>query len=210
MPQGIAQIRLEDGGLYTFTRPPSYVRGILGGEKYIEHIGDMEVTNVDTGERAVVTFKAGSWGGASTRNKIEGQIFDAHDHEKISITGKWDDSISRKTGSKSSEIVWQSSDFLKDAPKWYGFSEWTAQLNEITDDIKDVLPPTDSRLRPDQRAYEEGNVDKAEEQKHKLEVKQRERRAKWEAVSKDAKPPQFFKGEDGGEWHYTGGYCEFS
>ena len=30
------------------------------------------------------------------------------------------------------------------------------QLNEITDDIKDKIPPFDSRKRPDQSAFEEG------------------------------------------------------
>jgi hypothetical protein len=199
----------EAGELYTFSRPPSYVRNIMGGEKYIEHVGDLEVTNTDTGESAVVTFKEGSsWGGASSRNKIEGRIYDANDKEKIQIVGRWDESISRKTGGKSSETIWQIADFPEDAPKYYGFSEWTAQLNEITNDIKDCLPPTDSRLRPDQRAFENGDVDTAEDQKQALEAKQRERRKKWESAPEDSKPPQFFKDDGDGEWHYAGGYCK--
>lgn len=31
-------------------------------------------------------------------------------------------------------------------------------LNEMTDTIKDKLPPTDSRLRPDSRLLEEGQI----------------------------------------------------
>ena len=180
----------------------------MSGEKYIEHVGDLEVSNTDTGEYAVVHFKEGSsWGGASSRNKIDGTVFDANDKEKIHIQGKWDEYVSRKTGGNSSETIWQIADFLKDAPKWYGFSEWTVGLNEITDDIKDCLPPTDSRLRPDQRALENGDVDTADEEKRKLEQKQRERRQKWENLPDDQKPPQFFKEEEDGAWHYTGGYC---
>lgn len=199
----------ETGELYTFSRPPSYIRNIMSGEKYIEHVGDLEVSNTDTGEYAVVSFKEGSsWGGASSRNKIDGGIFDANDKEKIHIQGKWDEYVSRKTGGKSSETIWQIAEFPEDAPKWYGFSEWTVQLNEITDDIKDCLPPTDSRLRPDQRAFENGDVDTADEEKQKLEQKQRERRKKWESAPADHKPPQFFKEEEDGAWHYTGGYCK--
>lgn len=209
MPEGIAEIRLkETGELFTFSRPPSYVRNIMGGEKYIEHVGDLEVSNTDTGEYAVVTFKEGSsWGGASSRNKIEGSIYDANDKEKIHIQGKWDEYISRKTGGKSSETIWQIADFPEDAPKWYGFSEWTTQLNEITPDIKDYLPPTDSRLRPDQRAFENGDVDTADVEKQQLEAKQRERRKKWESAPAESKPPQFFKEDEEGVWHYNGGYC---
>lgn len=97
-----------------------------------------------------------------------------------------------------------------DAPKYYGFSEWAIQLNEITPDIKEYLPPTDSRLRPDQRALEEGDVDAAEHGKQTLEQKQRERRKKWEGAPKDAKPPQFFApGEGTGQWHYKGDYCKW-
>lgn len=214
LPEGIAEIRLkETGELYTFSRPPSYIRNIMSGEKYIEHVGELEVSNTDTGEYARVNFKEGSsWGGASSRNKIEGTIYDANDKEKIHIQGKWDEYISRKTGGKSSETIWQIADFPEDAPKWYGFSEWTTQLNEITPDIKDYLPPTDSRLRPDQRAFENGDVDTADVEKQQLEAKQRERRKKWETAPDDSKPPQFFEEEDDGVWHYRSGpgaYCAF-
>ena len=39
----------------------------------------------------------------------------------------------------------------------YGFSEFTASLNELEEGIA----PTDSRLRPDQRIMEEQDFDKA-------------------------------------------------
>jgi hypothetical protein len=37
--------------------------------------------------------------------------------------------------------------------------------------MKEQLPPTDSRLRPDQRALENGEFDKASAEKHRLEEK---------------------------------------
>lgn len=33
-------------------------------------------------------------------------------------------------------------------------------LNELTDDMKEKLPPTDSRFRPDVRELEEGRISK--------------------------------------------------
>lgn len=35
--------------------------------------------------------------------------------------------------------------------QFYGFSRYARELNELTPDLKDVLPPTDTRFRPDQR-----------------------------------------------------------
>lgn len=34
---------------------------------------------------------------------------------------------------------------------FYGFSRYARELNELTPDIEAVLPPTDTRFRPDQR-----------------------------------------------------------
>jgi len=39
----------------------------------------------------------------------------------------------------------------KSALRCYGFSTFAMELNELTPDLKPLLPPSDSRLRPDQR-----------------------------------------------------------
>lgn len=180
----------------------------MSGEKYIEHVGDLTITCKSTGAKSKVSFKEGSsWGGASSRNKVEGKL--ESDSGEMEIVGKWDESISKKTGSKSSETVWTINEFPSDAPKYYGFTSFGVQLNEITPDLKEKLPPTDSRLRPDQRAFEDGKVDDAEDGKQKLEAKQRERRKEWEGKKAGAeRPPQFFKQEGGDEWRYRGNYWE--
>ena len=55
----------------------------------------------------------------------------------------------------------------------YNFTYFSLQLNHLPPGLKENLPPTDSRLRPDQRALEEGNLILATEEKHRLEEKQR-------------------------------------
>lgn len=42
-------------------------------------------------------------------------------------------------------------------------------MNYLPDSLRDRLPPTDSRFRPDQRALEEGETDLAIKEKHRLE-----------------------------------------
>ncbi len=58
-------------------------------------------------------------------------------------------------------------------------------LNEEDDS---VTCPTDSRKRPDQRLLEEGLVDEASSEKHRLEEKQRAARKKREAKKEKWKP----------------------
>lgn len=48
----------------------------------------------------------------------------------------------------------------------------------LSDALKEKLPPSDSRLRPDQRALEMGDTDTAIKEKHRLEENQRARRRK--------------------------------
>merc|ERR1712176_71841 len=88
------------------------------------------------------------------------------------------------------------------AEDYYGFTYFAMSLNELSDDCKDVVPPTDSRLRPDQRAFEEGHVDQAEQLKHKLEEAQRARRKKIEADGNGYTTKWFHKQD--GDWLYGG------
>lgn len=44
--------------------------------------------------------------------------------------------------------------------KMYNFTTFAMQLNELDKEIEDVIPKTDSRLRPDIRAMENGDIGK--------------------------------------------------
>ena len=57
----------------------------------------------------------------------------------------------------------------------YKVSRYACNLNNINDDICTVIPQTDSRLRPDQRALENQNMELAEKEKKRIEEKQRKR-----------------------------------
>lgn len=73
----------------------------------------------------------------------------------------------------------------------YNFTKFTCLLNELTDKLKKKLPPTDSRLRPDIRLLEEGDVDKASLEKHRVEEKQRENRKIIAEKNEEFKPLWF-------------------
>ncbi|KAK1365943.1 hypothetical protein POM88_041504 [Heracleum sosnowskyi] len=56
---------------------------------------------------------------------------------------------------------------------WYNLTPFAITLNKLTPGVQEKLPPTDSRLRPDQRHPENGEYDKANEEKQRLETRQR-------------------------------------
>lgn len=84
---------------------------------------------------------------------------------------------------------------------------FAATLNEITGLERDKLPPTDSRLRPDQRALEQGDHERAEVLKARLEEQQRTRRKEMESAGEEWRPRWFTKTQLGEEiiWKLTAG-----
>ena len=75
----------------------------------------------------------------------------------------------------------------------YQFSNFTLQLNYLSNALKEKLPPTDTRLRPDQRALEDGETDLAIKEKHRLEESQRARRREMEKNKQEHVPLYFEK-----------------
>ncbi|KAK4701955.1 oxysterol-binding protein-related protein 3/6/7, partial [Phenoliferia sp. Uapishka_3] len=195
----------DSGDVYSIKRPSSFVfaaRNLVAGTKYLEVVGDLVVTNESTGAKSVVNFKEGStWGGASTRNKIEGKVFDPNGTPHTELVGRWDEHVDKKEGRDSYQRLWRIGEFPPHAEKYYGFSKFAVQLNETTAIEEGNIPASDSRLRPDQLALEAGDVDLAEETKKRVEEKQRMKR-------KDAEhplEPKFFV-QDGEGWKFGGDY----
>ncbi|KAL8280331.1 hypothetical protein RQP46_007248 [Phenoliferia psychrophenolica] len=187
---------------FSIKRPSSYLRNLVAGTKYLEIVGDLIVTNESSGAKAVISFKEGStWGGNSTRNKLEGKVFDANGTVQVELVGRWDEHVDRKEGKDSYQRLWRVNEFPPHAEKYYGFSTFAAQLNELTALEDSAIPASDSRLRPDQLALENGDVDLAEEEKKRVEEKQRMKR-------KDAEHPPhpIFFMPDGEGWKYGGEY----
>ncbi|KAH7104210.1 Oxysterol-binding protein-domain-containing protein [Auriculariales sp. MPI-PUGE-AT-0066] len=199
-PIGTTHLRIGDDH-YSWQRPSTYMRNIVGGQRYLEHTGTVMIVNNTTSLKCQLEFKeTGYFGG--TPNVVAGTIITARNKVEAKLEGKWHEGLALVTGPQSLRMLWRANTFPPDAMEYYGFTEFTATLNEITPDIADKLPPTDSRLRPDQRALEDGDSQTAEEEKQRVEDLQRERRRR----GQDAQP-KWFK-HSGDEWVYAGGYWE--
>jgi hypothetical protein len=91
--------------------------------------------------------------------------------------------------------IWRASPRPFNSSDYYSFNYFTMSLNELKEEYKLILPPTDSRYRTDVRELELGNLDRASEEKLRLEEKQREAAKqrkddyipKWFDYSKDLK-----------------------
>ena len=69
--------------------------------------------------------------------------------------------------------------------QYFNLNYFAIQLNNISEDLHRHIAPTDARHRPDLRAWEDGNFDKAMEEKDRLEQNQRVRRSEVKEALKE-------------------------
>lgn len=166
------------GERFSWAPATSFLRNIIAGEKYVEPVGTMTVFNETTGEQGVVTFKSKGMFSGRGEDVVVHAFHPDGEQSPRGLVGKWTSSLAWQPDPLAADdtAVWTAADLMPDAGKRYGFTTFAASLNEISPAEGGRLPPTDSRLRPDQRRLEEGDLDRAEEVKAKLEEAQRQRR----------------------------------
>ncbi|KKZ62107.1 hypothetical protein EMCG_03401 [[Emmonsia] crescens] len=199
---GKARLTLHSNGEHFSWSPATcFLRNIIAGEKYVEPVGEMCVLNETTGQKTIATFKAGGMFSGRSEEVVV-KAFGAHGEElPLGLQGTWTTSLQlTEHGMETNKTIWAAGP-LVDAPmKNYGYTSFAVSLNETTAIEKGKIPATDSRLRPDQLALEEGDINRAEQLKAELEERQRERRKAMEERGEYWKPRWFVKveGEGGG------------
>lgn len=99
------------------------------------------------------------------------------------LVGKWDEAMYYVLGDLTTKpkgydpmteavLLWERDKCLTKTR--YNFSPFAISLNELTPGLLETLPPTDSRLRPDQRHLENGEYELANAEKLRLEQLQRQ------------------------------------
>ncbi|KAI5965465.1 hypothetical protein KGF57_000731 [Candida theae] len=225
--------------LYSWKKVNTSVVGIMVGNPTVDNYGKMIVENHTTGDKIVVDMKQRGWR-ASSAYQLSGQALDRNGTPQWALGGHWNSKIFAKkinqdqldssgntrkmsimedpskagsgitstdpySGSKF--LVWQ----VAPRPKVpFNLTQFALTLNGIDDKLKPWLAPTDTRLRPDQRDMENGLYDRAADEKHRVEVKQRQAR-KYREENKITYVPNWFikkKHPVTGEsyWEYNGKY----
>ncbi|XP_077376556.1 oxysterol-binding protein-related protein 1-like isoform X2 [Festucalex cinctus] len=111
-----------------------------------------------------------------------------------------------------SELVWKITPRPDNSAKFYAFSTFAMQLNELDKKMEGLLPATDSRLRPDIRAMENGDIEVASAEKKRLEEKQRAARKNRGKLTDEWKTRWFQQGANphnkAQDWLYLKGYWD--
>jgi hypothetical protein len=197
--------------LYTWKKVTSSVIGIITGNPTVDNYGLMEVKNWTTGEVCQLDFKARGWK-ASSAYQVAGRVMAADGKTRWSVGGRWNDKIyARLTpGFEDAEVdkvdkpkhhnfnenkaflVWQCHERPTGIP--FNLTPFVVTLNALPEALRPYVAPTDTRLRPDQRAMEVGEYDFAATEKNRVEEKQRKRRREREESGEEFVPKWFSKG----------------
>uniref|UniRef100_A0A4W2CRS5 Oxysterol-binding protein-related protein 3 n=1 Tax=Bos indicus x Bos taurus TaxID=30522 RepID=A0A4W2CRS5_BOBOX len=207
VPIGTTHVTLPAfGDHFEWNKVTSCIHNILSGQRWIEHYGEIVIKNLndDSCHCKVNFIKAKYW--STNAHEIEGTVFDQSGKAVHRLFGKWHESI-YCGGSSSSACIWRANPMPKGYEQYYGFTQFALELNEMDPLLKSLLPPTDTRFRPDQRFLEEGNLEEAEIQKQRIEQLQRERRRVLEE-NKVEHQPRFFRKSIDDSWVSNGTYLE--
>jgi len=186
---------------YEWLQPTIAIKNVISltGQRYSEPTAKMTIHS-STGYRAVIVFVPDQSRFSSHRSeKLTVKVYGPAGKKPLkSAKGTWTEAVRDE---KSGETLWEVGDLVPDSDEKYGFTQFAAGLNQMTD-IDRLCAPSDSRRRPDQRMYEDGKVDEAENLKLELEQKQRERRKKADGSMAEHETV-FFKKSGPGQLDYT-------
>ncbi|XP_059195848.1 oxysterol-binding protein-related protein 3 [Centropristis striata] len=196
VPVGTTHVTLPGfGDHYEWNKVTSCIHNILSGQRWIEHYGEISIRNSssDICQCKITFIKAKYWN--SSVNEVEGAITDSKGKVIHRLFGKWQEAVFCGDP-PSATCIWRAHAMPVDLEQYYGFTKFAIELNELDPSHKLLLPPTDTRLRVDQRLLEEGKLEAAEEQKQRIEQLQRERRRVLEENSVTHQPKFFRKSKD--------------
>ncbi|XP_062416070.1 oxysterol-binding protein-related protein 7 [Pungitius pungitius] len=198
LPTGMVNATLPRyGDHYEWNKVVTCIHNVLSQQRYLEHYGEVTIRNLRSNVcTCKITFvKSRYWGSDTNRNEVQGAVLDQGGSVVHRFGGLWHEGIFCDT-LPNPKCVWKPNPQPKDHLLYYGFSSLAMELNELDPDLKPLLPPTDSRLRPDQRLLEEGKVEEADRTKDDIEEFQRERRKELNKRGQEHVPRFFRKAKD--------------
>ncbi|KAH8407179.1 hypothetical protein KR222_009978 [Zaprionus bogoriensis] len=205
----------KTGHRYTWHKVTTTVNNIIVGKLWVDQHGEMEIvgSNAAQGNKCILNYIPYSYFSREVQRSVKGFVINRDKEVKWVVRGTWDDKIEiapvlRTNGTAESptyitgeyRVAWKRRPAPQDSEKFYNFTTLACQLNEWEEGVA----PTDSRRRPDQRLMEDGAWDESNQEKLRLEEKQRtvrrEREAEAEEAAAEGRPypayePMWFKRE---------------
>ncbi|KAF8995937.1 Oxysterol-binding protein-domain-containing protein [Cyathus striatus] len=171
---------------YSWKKVTTNVSGFIIGSPTIDHYGDMVIKNHRTGDQCILTFKPRGWRGKDAY-EIAGDVMDANGRIAYQIAGRW-----------NSQLVasqYMGGGRLNPDVSIDGTASPSAQEHIMLWRNSDKPPG----LRPDQRAFELGHYELANDLKHDQEEKQRSIRRARELGEMPPHKPRWFTSDTDGD-----------
>ncbi|KAG4148178.1 hypothetical protein ERO13_D05G270400v2 [Gossypium hirsutum] len=212
-PVGVLTLEFDDGDVFKWSKVTTSIYNLILGKMYCDHYGTMRIEG-NRDYSCKLKFKEQS---IIDRNphQVHGGVQDRNGKTVATLFGKWDESMHYANGDcfakgkgqdslSETHLLWKRSKPPKYSTR-YNLTRFAITLNELTPGLKEKLPPTDSRLRPDQRYLENGEYEMANSEKLRLERRQRQARNMQE---RGWKPRWFAKDKNSDSYRFIGGYWE--
>lgn len=211
-PVGVLTLQFEDGETFQWSKVTTSIYNIILGKLYCDHYGTMRIKG--SGKYSCkLKFKEQS---IIDRNphQVHGFVQDNITGEKVAmLVGKWDEAMYYVLGDPTTKpkgydpmteavLLWERGKSVTKTR--YNLTPFAISLNELTPGLLEKLPPSDSRLRPDQRHLENGEYELANAEKLRLEQLQRQARK----LQERGWQPRWFQKDEEGCYRYIGGYWE--
>lgn len=219
-PEGSVHILLpRHNEEFVYDQAHTTVHNIVIGNLWLDNSGVISINEVTKGKLSVsLRFKryAYIFGEAKTLGNIDGKV--TYD-EKASLTSGTSSrkSKTRKlSGNWTKYLACEGKELWRATPRppaeesaGHNMTAWGWSLNAPPPSSFANVPRTDSRRRPDQRALEDGDYQRATAEKNRVEQKQRQSRAVLEERG-EAHLPRWFerqRGSDGRKVCFTDVEC---
>lgn len=211
-PVGVLTLQFEDGETFQWSKVTTSIYNIILGKIYCDHYGTMRIKGSGN-YSCKLKFKEQS---IIDRNphQVHGFVQDNRTGEKVAmLVGKWDEAVYYVLGDPTTKpkgydpmteavLLWERDKSVTKTR--YNLTPFAISLNELTPGLLEKLPPTDSRLRPDQRHLENGEYELANSEKLRLEQLQRQARK----LQERGWQPRWFRKDEDGCYCYMGGYWD--
>lgn len=178
--------------IISYTKPHVTARNLIFGKLHLDVYGKFTVNNETTGDTLELEVMDEF---SVDKGRIIGEAKDIYGDTKLRFDGNWQSHVDifyeDEFGKEKKERIWEIINIEGDLDAKYYFSDFVINLNNLNEDLIKILPPSDSRFRPDQRALENQELDKAAREKYRLEEKQRAKRKEKEKLKIKQKPLYF-------------------
>jgi hypothetical protein len=159
---------------FVYNKPKLLLKGIFTGKIFVDYCGEIFIYNNFDDVVCKINIEENNF-------NVDGIIYKINNENNpiFKIKGKWNKNLIYIDQNEKENFLWEINEkkiFGKNENNLnYSMSEFTINLNNINNELKNFLPITDNRFRPDLKLYEQNNIQEAEKIKKKLEQFQRNR-----------------------------------